>query len=886
MSRLLMFCGLIIAFGQTTFAAPPSNSPVTGGVEGQRAFDDLSDAYARRKLSDADLELPDFAEAISNLDHQDENQRISAGKYLLALLRQSVADESNGRGGWDESPYSIVDRISVPKIFRTWLAEKLADQSAIEALDAAIWLVVHDPDPGNQALGAVALCRMQSPRSRAIFKWLLSQHQLCEAATISIVEEVAKRKLHELKPDLIRLANHYRTRVREEARLNARTLGAAPFPDFRSDIAFTPWLDERMNDISEMILTKIPKTSAWVRVEFAAKQEVELLPEEPREIYGWLLDKNEKTFRLYTWFGENEKFKVSEAKWKPADLNETARLLARRRAVAPPLTDEEKVAKQFGPNFSDLPTVLVAAWTYTRGDKQAAAEVLFPYIELATDDRLWFRTTRDLIGHHYHQSMLKKFSYYRDYDLTIAIARHLIKPVFEGYTYQERARELAAQLAGRRDDFREFRLPTEEEWTTLKTKLNREGQVKYLVSRMRLLTCSRQSPIGEVEYNEWQDSHPEADQEGRNTVINPYNELIEMHLAVSELPPLVPFLADDNFMPTLRYWRDDDDPDRQLPRAKWAVAKIVNEAAQWRLIEFDKINEQTVEELEVQVESAAAWIRENVSKTRSQLVSQALSSSQDWRDFESAAKEAVRLKLTSVHQIVVQRMPDFPQYQDQIAEICYVLNAPESTTDARTWIKSSDDKIRFWAALILLANSDKSKLEGLDVLADILSQDDGSELYPRAIEPLLATRAEPAIALAVGILRKDGFEDQRSYTAPVLHRLFLTGRQECLDYLLTNLSNNKPSHGTIGYWKGTQVTRQLLTGDGVAFDVMAWRNDGILYDALAPDEDRRAAREQIKTWLKEQFILVRKGRPHDLRAPSRIKISGDFLNVAEPEDWH
>jgi hypothetical protein len=212
---------------------------------------------------------------------------------------------------------------------------------------------------------------------------------------------------------------------------------------------------------------------------------------------------------------------------------------------------------------------------------------------------------------------------------------------------------------------------------------------------------------------------------------------------------------------------------------------------------------------------------------------------------------------------------DFPRHQD-IVEICYALNAPEAAADARTWIKSADNSTKFWAGLILLRHGDKDRAEGLDVLDRVLADKDGTDLHRQAIEPLLAVGTEPALKLALGILPKLQFENSSSETGPILHRLFLAGRQECLDYLVEKLASEK-SHGSYGgEWGGVEVERERVIGDWAAEVVMDWRSDDMRFENLAPDEMRRTLRKQAVVWLKEQFALIQAGKPTELKAPEPL----------------
>lgn len=74
---------------------PPS--PAVAGPEGARAFAEL-ESYYREKTK-----APLLAAAIQGLNSEEADRRRSSGRYLLALLSQLFADESNGRGEWKQT---------------------------------------------------------------------------------------------------------------------------------------------------------------------------------------------------------------------------------------------------------------------------------------------------------------------------------------------------------------------------------------------------------------------------------------------------------------------------------------------------------------------------------------------------------------------------------------------------------------------------------------------------------------------------------------------------------------------------------------------------------------------------------------------------------------
>src|SRR5207248_2306173 len=104
-----------------------------------------------------------------------------------------------------------------------------------------------------------------------------------------------------------------------------------------------------------------------------------------------------------------------------------------------------------------------------------------------------------LLGWRYHDATLQAFSHERDYDAAIRFAVHLSKPVFDGYEYQDRAKELAQQLKVRRgEDFKTLALPTTRQWPQIRAAMTRDKQIEFLGQRLRLLNCFQWGQPGGV----------------------------------------------------------------------------------------------------------------------------------------------------------------------------------------------------------------------------------------------------------------------------------------------------------------------------------------------------------------------------------------------------
>jgi hypothetical protein len=99
----------------------------------------------------------------------------------------------------------------------------------------------------------------------------------------------------------------------------------------------------------------------------------------------------------------------------------------------------------------------------------------------------------------------------------------------------------------------------------------------------------------------------------------------------------------------------------------------------------------------------------------------------------------------------------------------------------------------------------------------------------------------------------------------------MAGRQEALDYVLVGLDNQAHGGTASGTYKGDQVTRELTEGDRVADFVADWRADKWKFESLAPEDERKARREELKPWLKRQFAKIKAGQKPDMRpAPSLV----------------
>ncbi len=866
--------------------------PAVEGPEGLRAFNDLGTYYQNGKKA------PPIQEALKDLTSASKEKQGRAGRYLRALLEQSFADEKNGRAEWKRLPYWGGGSENPARQYRNNLAQTFASKAVgTGALSAIEWLLEKEMRAENQAHGIEALRRIHGEEANGILLRILKKNHPHAGVTFGAIEEIGIRKLLAAAAPLKPFCLHYRKKIREAAVKSYQALGAGAPPAYVPEHAFTPYLESMLKEIGAMVLTKIPKEASWKRFNVTLPAEQKGEKSQTYAFDGWLLGKSDKTLHVLGWFAEEHRIPDKHAKVEARTWQQTASALSALRSKGNDPKAEGRMENlsrrggltgQFEARSVSLPEALISAWAYARGDKKSAAAVLFPRIEATADDRWVKWIARDLLGHKYHQEMLTSFSYTRDYKSVLVFARHLSKPLFNEYQYQDRAKELVKQLTVRGDDFKTFTLPTPADWNNKKKNLSRENQITYLAKRLRLLNCFQWGQPGGVNYEDEQFSISRADlsqipktvkKPKDQIVINPYKELLAMKLAVADLTFLAPYLADENFMLTFSYWRDFH-PSRTLHRVQWVVGHLLNEAAKRDLAQLKRYGELDAAGKKKHIEAILDWCEKNAGTSRIDLILDSMRTAKDWRTFSKAAGEAmqgkvkVKVKVEEAFSLLIKRMQDFPEQQDEIAELGFVADQKDSSAQARKWLLHTKKGVRFWAALMLLRHGDTAKLEGLESLREVLTKDDGSHWYPRAIETLANTGKEPALKLACGILAKKEFRPSDWNAGPILHRLLLLGRTEALEFALKGLDSNQKQGTSSGTWNDKDVQREQFEFDAMAELVIGLRKDEMRYESLAPKEARLKKCAELKVWLKKQFDLIRSGQPHGLKVKApRLRFS-------------
>lgn len=874
---------------------PANEKPVMDGPEGRRAFDELAKCYASNKG------WRDYKPALADLKSRDASTAQRAGNYILALLEQSFADESNGRASWNPTPFANAGPDNKANDFRRTLAGDFGAAASSEgALAAALWLIEKDPLDDNEEAGMRVLPRIHSDAADNALGRIIEEVHPNREILATAIHEAGTRHLTPFKDGVIALEQSYRATVREAAVKAAMQLGETKPLPYDPAKAFSPRVLGLLKVTLERIQTPVPADAQWMD----GIAQPDWSPGKPYPVHGWLLSRDEKSVTYLDVFGRVQTVSPDTVQFTPGSLEKTAKACAGLRAIIQ--TEKAKMAeieasaayREFkspkwkeantehrqlwqdmedrlkemttyftfinpnGGKFLHLPEMTVSAWCWQRGDLAATAAVLFPCYEAARDDRWLDWSSRDDIGNIYNLDLLQKFTVDRNYPAAAALATHLGKPAFDGYVYQARARELAAQLAVRSEDFTTLTLPSPADWTKIKTRLDRSQQIVWLASRLRLLHCINP----DYEEIQFAQAYPhDHTPPGAPEVINPYTELLQLNLTPDDLLILAPYAADEEYALSYTFYKDWI-PERGLCRVSWAVGDLINHVAGFALVRntedgiaFEHGSESSL------IADLQAWVAAHHGDTPDKLIAGTLRTSNNWNDLKQAAIQALKIHHVEVLGVLADRLeslsknnPKAKYQESDFVHLFYSSHAP-MVDHARQWVKSPYPDVRLWASLILVRDGDVAHDEGFDTLEPILRGDDAVERYVEAAPTLLASpspRARTLAAALFGRINPHSHEGNDLSMNEMFKLYFFAGRRECLDFLLAALDDytvDPNSHNVSG--------DPIYLTENIAFWLGTWGRG--LMGAPRTEAEIRKYRARLKDWLTGQFALVEqgKGRP-------------------------
>ncbi len=835
-----IFCTLALlilsSFVSADPGAAPASQPQTQAFSPDPAFEILQ---TYQKTDDYPSLL---RQALDDMSSADAPRRIAATQYIDALLRRSLTDEISS--SFSNSPESSAHRNSILN-----RVEQASQPS--ELAPTLLWILNNDSNDFCLTHAAEALIKNPTPDLQSIYKSLLTPGHSNTNVILTILSDSANRSFTKLLPDILPHCNDPRKDVRKAARDAAIKLSAPDkpnIPDYSPSLAFDAIVAPQLKAISSLLITPIPDKAPFKH--FTIRRP-DTDPRWAQKTHGWLISQTPDSITFIDTYG-------LPATCKSALV--AAVDVAPDKYLAAALKD-----KPSRTSTSDigLHKMIFAAWALQNADSQPGIKLLLPAFTDAPDRDWLCKRASHFLGEHYQQQMADAFIDKRDYKEAISIADHLSKPQFKEWMSYRRVCELATQLRARTDDFTTFTLPTPQQWQKLQPNLDRTAQINYLAARLRLLTARPAIGLDAVpmEFERPQTANPTPADNQNQGVINPLLALLDLNLTPADIPTLLPWLEDRNFLLAFDFahWRDYPS---SMYRISDAIVWLINDCAMQPLIDPDLFAASNPQDRQALTNNAAQWAATHARHTRTALLLETLSTHQDPDTVITYARKLTLAKETSALPLLLNRIAasdSDKKMRDALVECCLYLDPVATLPHARKWLADPKGP-RFWAAVILAVSGDESSQEGVKELAAFLATDHRQylQLHRMCFESLMRSRRPQCIALAAGVLKiidtSQDFWDTR--IQPFAHRLLLEGRPEALDFLLANLDNPAPQ------LPGVKRAKPPIT----IADTTAGMIDRMLVDpfkfgkTIPPDQ-----RQELKNWLQQQTTLLREGKPTNIK---------------------
>jgi hypothetical protein len=439
---LLFFLVLPCSVGKSIAGEP---SPVQQDAAGKRAWE-LLGTYYRANRVEWDPGLDSVVDdTLRDLDGADTAKACEAASLLRALFRQSIADETNGRAEWHNTPFWGGGSESRARNFRISLAERFAKTVATAAaVPVADCLLREDPHAKSQAAAISIIGRCTQPAGDQTILGLLEHGCHSRPAIVMALEQAGKRRLKDNPQWIAKWSQDPRQSIRSAAAAALVAIGQAAPESFHPESAFDEQTRKLLTDTLSLPADPPDASARLGRFDITRENDGK---KQTQSLTGWLRAEKDGVMQVTTWHGVSMKLRDNDAekvtvRFHPMEAGELVALIrALRESKAKNTDDREKLMKllsekggltgQFEPSMLSAPEGLLAAWLFLKGDKATAATLLFPQLDVLDDDRWAFDILRDLVAAKCHQQMLVEFSYSRDYAETARLANHLAQPLFE-----------------------------------------------------------------------------------------------------------------------------------------------------------------------------------------------------------------------------------------------------------------------------------------------------------------------------------------------------------------------------------------------------------------------------------------------------------------------
>lgn len=596
-------------------------------------------------------------------------------------------------------------------------------------------------------------------------------------------------------------------------------------------------------------------------------------------VTGWIFSENEDTIVLLTSNG----------------ILKTVGRASVQNILKP---DLETIADELPPN-ERLPSMVLcpyygcesiriylkSLWLHGFGRDDLAAKLL------TSGDGFNSKTASEAFANLYFNEMLSAYSIDRDYESAIKFGTYLGAPEYENFELLDVAIRLTKQLQDRPQDFKSLIIPDTTAWRDLQKKLPRKKLVEFLADRLHLLNCIQTSQPGGINYQDTQysvafsaipydEKNPHLKLEA-SEVINPYVEIMNLHLNFEEAEYLLPYLSDTTYIPSYSFWRDFSS-NRVVHKFNWLIADLLFSITNrnWITLQhFDTLSDLGKKQ---EIEKIRTWLRQRKSATKEELVSEILATTHDEHEFANALNIASREKYVSTTHIMASRFDDFelgqgwPTVKGMIVKTMFDIGLEQDRLQIRKWSNSSDDRwVVLWTSLYQLRHDPEMYDSALVKLKNLLvGTNADASYYPYALQTLVGLNEKAAFALAQTLF--DYYQPPYYLfegNALNLMRVMLFNKsQGAFEFLRQRLSDTSVYHSQK---KDGMI---ILNCDRYIYLIDDWRKIGTFYNTKSDLETRKKYAHDQLQWLTEQFALIKNDQPHEIQGGKSFPNVVPFLD--------
>jgi hypothetical protein len=630
-------------------------------------------------------------------------------------------------------------------------------------------------------------------------------------------------------------------------------------------------IDQVFEKLNNMIMDKVPEHASFVYVDSKVP-----LPDGKYwtpEYLGWIIGEDSLYYTFLDCSAQKVKIEKKYSSVSPASLKEESKKAINYEGI---FGDRWRPVRRHA--LSEItPLYVMSLWCYNNKLKDEAIAIIN---ERSNDFTELLNRLSFIFGSLYYNEMLHSYSQERDYKKAILFSDHLSKPEFNDFEYRSDAILLGDQLRKRGDDFVILKLPSENEWNSLKSTLSRGKQIKYLCKRLKLLNCIQIYQPGGISYRDIQYSVPSSTfaksvqvlsnwpvyEEGEvpkeYEVINPFNELLKMKLEPSDIKLVAPYLADQDYIVSYSFHRDFKN-ERYLHTVNDVVSEIILSSIGRKFVDMKSFNSLDNRSKRKEIRKIIRWCNKNDVVTEEELALRTLKNTHEWPEFATTMNKCLERRYTKAIPTLIKRINDFevafqPLIKDKIAETIFNFGPDESITieKLRELEANSDYWVKRWASLYIIKYRDQYFAEGLSNLKIVLDSCNGTTWYPSSIEILLGSKQEEAHKLADRILDKPGFlqDFDRPYNNEQIKSLFLSGSQKAYSFMVKGLNDMRTdSTHSMG-------SNELLFCDRYMTLVNDWKGIDDDDHYLKSTKEHGLISKKMTAWLEEQFRLIKSGK--------------------------